>query len=87
MRPVRVKGQNANFAKPTEWDDERDGPCGSLPVRLEKVGFYVEHNSAWKPDEEELKLLNEGGVVELCCVGIQPPVLLCVVPRELPRGE
>ena len=82
MRPVKVKGQNADFAKPRSWDDERDGPCGTLPMRVEPEGVYNMHNSNWKPDAEELRLLNRGGVVELCCVGIQPPVSVAVVPEH-----
>lgn len=82
MRPTTVKGQNADFAKPRNWDDTRDGPCGTLPIRVEQEGVYNYHYSAWKPDAEELKLLAQGGVVELCCVGIQPPVSVAVVPEH-----
>ena len=82
MRPVKIKDQNADFVKPLDWDDTRDGSCGSLPIRRESVGIYNYHYSAWKPDIEELKLLARGGVVELCCVGVQPPVSLSVVPEH-----
>jgi hypothetical protein len=82
MRPVKVKGQNADFAKPRTWDESQDGPCGTLPVRVEPEGRHNNHYSNWKPDAEELKLLNRGGVVELCCVGIQSPVSLSVVPEH-----
>jgi hypothetical protein len=82
MRPVKIKDQNADFVKPLDWDDTRDGSCGSLPIRRESVGIYNYHYSAWKPDIEELKLLARGGVVELCCVGIQPPVSVAVVPEH-----
>ena len=82
MRPVAIKGQNADFGKPLDWDDTRDGSCGSLPIRREPVGIYNYHYSAWKPDIEELKLLARGGVVELCCVGIQPPVSVAVVSEH-----
>lgn len=82
MRPAKVKGQTADFAKPRSWDDSRDGPCGTLPVRVEQEGIYNNHYSNWKPDAEELKLLNRGGVVELKCVGVQPPVSVSVVPEH-----
>lgn len=86
MKCVKVHDQNTNFGKPHNWDDERDGPCGVLPVRVESVGVYNYHYSNWKPDAEELKLLRRGGVVELCCVGTQPPVSVAVVAEHKPPG-
>ena len=85
MKWTNVRDSNANFSKPRNWDDERDGPCGTLPVRVEPVGIYNYHYSAWKPGAEELALLNAGGVVELCCVGVQPPVSLHVVVEAEPE--
>lgn len=79
MKWADIEGKNADFGKPRSWDEQRDGPCGVLPVRVEQEGIYNYHYSNWKPDAEELKLLNAGGVVELCCVGIQPPVSVAVV--------
>ena len=75
-----------HVTKPRNWDDNRDGPCGTLPVRVESYGIYDYHYSAWKPDAEELALLNAGGVVELCCVGQQPPVSVGVVPAYVEEG-
>jgi hypothetical protein len=86
MIPVEIKGGNANFSKPIVWDDELDGPCGVLSVRRAPYGRYSEHSSNWKPDAEELKLLNSGGVVELCCVGVQPPVSVSVVDQYI-KGD
>jgi hypothetical protein len=82
MRPANVKGKTINFTKPRGWDEKRDGACGILPVRVEAHGILNHHISAWKPGAEELALLNSGGVVELCCVGIQPPVCVSVVEAE-----
>lgn len=82
MTPVKVSGQNFTFTKPSrDWDDDKDGECGDLPVRREngrngKAYLY----SNWMPDEEELRTLNAGGSIELLCVGVQPPVALSVVP-------
>ena len=92
MKWTDIGGKNADFAKPRTWDDERDGKCGVLPVRVEPHGLYNYHYSAWKPDAEELALLNAGGAVELCCVGQQPPVSMSVVPEfivpeKAPKGE
>lgn len=80
MTPVDVRGKNVDFKKPKEWDDARDGPCGSLPIRREiGASDRVYHYSNWKPDEYELGILNAGGSVELLCVGVQPPVAVSVV--------
>jgi hypothetical protein len=82
MRPVKVRDQTTDFTKPSGWEEGQDGPCGTLSVRVEPVGRHNYHYSNWKPDIEELKLLARGGVVELCCVGIQPPVSVAVVPEH-----
>ena len=80
MKWTAIKGKTNDFGKPRSWDEERDGKCGTLPVRVEQVGIYAYHYSNWKPSAEELDMLIAGGVVELCCVGIQPPVSMGVVP-------
>jgi len=82
MRPAPIKGKTHNFGKPAEWVEDRDGPCGVLPVRVEQEGIHNVHYSNWKPSAEELRRLCNGGVVELCCVGIQPPVSVDVVPEH-----
>ena len=82
MKWANIRGKTTDFGKPRTWDEKRDGACGVLPVRVEQVGVYNYHYSAWRPDAEELRLLNAGGVVELCCVGIQPPVSVAVVPEH-----
>lgn len=84
MRPTHIKDANANFDKPRTWDEERDGKCGVLSVRVEAHGIRNYHISNWKPDAEELAALAAGGVVELCCVGLQPPVSVSVVPEFVP---
>jgi hypothetical protein len=81
MEKVRVRDQNADFEKPPTWDESVDGKCGTLPLRREKIGQRIYHYSNWKPSAEELAALNAGAVVELCCVGIQPPVSVGVVPE------
>ena len=86
MKWTNIEGKTHNFSKPKNWDDERDGRCGTLPVRVEEVGLYNYHYSTWKPDAEELALLNAGGAVELCCVGQQPPVSVGVVPAYVEEG-
>ncbi len=80
MRPVKVERENSVFTKPQGWDEERDGRCGELSIRKENHGpNRVYHFSNWRPDSEDLAILNAGGVIELCCVGVQPPVSINVV--------
>jgi hypothetical protein len=84
MQPVKIKDQNADFAKPKDWDD-RNGLCRSLPIRREIVEDaggrpFFSLRSNWKPGADELAVLNAGGVVELECVNIQPAVSMSVVP-------
>ena len=80
MKQVEVRGENADFGPPRGWDQDKDGTCGRLSVRREPYrNGNVELISAWKPTPDELALLNTGGVVELGCINIQPPVRLHVV--------
>lgn len=84
MRPVKIKGQNAEFGKPPNWDDAALGPCGALPLRREVVGAgtkaFMSHYSNWKPSPDEVAALQAGGVVELECCSLQPAVSVIVVP-------
>ena len=74
MKPIQTRDATHNFDKPNTWDNNRDGPCGILSVRVEPHGIHNYHVSTWQPDKYELRALNEGGAVVLTCVGIQPPV-------------
>lgn len=86
MRPAPILNETASFKRPPDWDESRDGPCGELSVRVEVFGSYAKSfYSNWKPSEEELKLLNNGGVVEIEVVGQgQPPLSVGVVPEFKP---
>ena len=89
MKTVKTRGHNVWFNAPEGWDESRgDVPCGSLSVRREACGPRVSHVSTWEPTVPEIHLLLGGGVIELSCVGIQPPVALRVVPAaEDKHGE
>jgi hypothetical protein len=82
MIAAQIKDQTKNFHKPLGWDNETDGHCGDLSVKIVQHGRLPYHLSWWEPTVEELKLLAEGGRVELNCVGVQPPVALSVVPNN-----
>lgn len=81
MRPSPTKNETTDFGPPVDWRKDRDGTCGRLSVRTEHVGIRPYHYSTWVPSLDELKMLNDGGVIELTCVGVQPPVALAVIKR------
>jgi hypothetical protein len=76
---VREGERNKIWGPPRNWDQQKDGTCGDLTTRVDDYNGHEEYVSAWRPSEGELELLNRGGVVELGCLGIQPPVRLTVV--------
>jgi hypothetical protein len=82
MRPTATRGSTNNFQPPENWDQEKDGPCGDLQVRMQLHGErgLFEMVSTWKPDASELAHLNRGGVVELAITSTgHPAVGLSVV--------
>lgn len=41
-----VRGENAYFGQPRNWDEETDGKCGTLPVRIGGVAIpEIGHNA------------------------------------------
>ena len=83
MIPIETRGATKSFTKPEGWDDEKDGWCGVLSVRVEDVGALrrrSHHVSTWKPSPQEIARLVNGGSIELTCVGVQPPVAMEVIP-------
>lgn len=87
MRTVKTQGEtHPNFAKPANWDDEKDGPCHSISARVESYGQrgLVNVISTWKPDAHDLAHLNRGGVIELSQVGGMLPSAMRTVD---PVGE
>ena len=79
MKPARHKTNNKIVRKPDGWDDK--GGQLELPAidvtqgKLCGVNVFV---SWWKPTEDELMCLLRGGMVQLSCIGGQPPVNLGV---------
>lgn len=100
MRPTFTRNKTITYKPPENWDQQTDGPCGDLEVRVQTHGDnrLPELVSTWKPDAEDIKMLNKGAVIELYIVthGAQPPVGLAVVapvegftaaePEETPVG-
>ena len=69
MDAVKFVGMNAVYTAPG---------CGDLPAlhgKDEQTGHDTV-TSVWKPSEEDLAVLNNGGCVCLAVVGGQPPVAM-----------
>lgn len=77
MIAKRIKGCNVNMGKPKDWDEEKQGKCHALAVRVLQIpeGDFV-CESSWEPTQNELEMLNAGGTVILRIYGQQPPVML-----------
>ena len=65
MKPVPFSTMNCNYTAPG---------CEDLPARQEEVNGHLEVVSVWQPSQEELNILNAGGMICLSVIGGQPPV-------------
>lgn len=82
MKPTNTRAATHLFAKPANWNSEKDGECGDLIVRAETYGKseIVQLVSTWKPSEAELVMLQNGGVIEVSlCTPSQPAMAVAVV--------
>lgn len=71
------KASTRRMAPPAGWDQELDGPCGTLCI-LDAVDVQSGQNfqySLWRPSPEELELLREGGAIQLGIMGTSHPVI------------
>lgn len=81
MLPVKFNGMTNLYTAPEGHNAERDGEIFDLPVMDDGVTM----TSVWKPSEEELDILVNGGGISLSILGrAQPPVMLGVVELDLP---
>lgn len=81
MIPIRIAGVTRNLGAPPNWDPEKDGSCGHLPVRDEVIDGLPYMTSRWEPTPAELADLNAGRPLELRIIGRNHPVVsLVVVP-------
>ena len=74
MKPIKFVGMNTNYVADN---------CDALPTMVERhESGMIEITSVWEPNEEDLRILNEGGKVCLCLYGQQPPVAMWVQEVE-----
>lgn len=78
MNPVRFPGYNINYGAPRNWNPERDGPCGVLPVLEEGRN----HISVWKPNDEERAKIAAGANIAVNCVGVQIPIAVLITSSD-----
>lgn len=73
---------------PRDWDQQLDGSCGILPI-LDAVddqsGFNFMY-SFWRPTDEELEALRNGGALRLGIMGVVHPVVnMGIITPEICR--
>lgn len=74
-----IDGATCILGAPKDWNAERDGACGGLPVRREIEAGCPVWVSAWIPTPDELAALANGAQVNLYVWGVQhPPVAVTV---------
>lgn len=80
MQKIQHPSNNCVLGAPAGWD-QAELPCGALPITRTHVGDLPVVASYWRPDAEELALLNAGGAIVLQVLGVtMPPVSLSVDP-------
>ena len=85
MHPVRIAGATTDAAAPKDWDVEKDGPCGTLSIKTERIVGLAFMTSAWQPTPEELEHLVKGGSVRLSISAPQHPVVQVGVIPPVPE--
>lgn len=81
MDIIDIAGRTRVFGAPKDWNADRDGPCGGLPIRDEGSLMISE----WRPSEIELEHLKLGAPIQLGVVGTVHPVVSLGVGAAPPR--
>lgn len=76
MRAIHFIGVNRVYVAPKGWDEGKHGECHDLFVAQADEDGLKLCTSVWKPTQQELEILNEGGSIVLQIVGGQPPIML-----------
>lgn len=74
MRYTQHPSNNQVLGAPAGWD-QKELPCGALPVTRTEVEGHRAMVSFWRPEPEELVALNAGGTVALFIYGDTHPVV------------
>lgn len=89
MKFIDFKSANMYPGAPENWDAERDGPCGALPVVAAYDGCLPVFYSLWRPNATEMLALLGGGAIRLGIVGMSqhPVVNVAVVDPATVKEE
>lgn len=85
MKPVRIANANIQLGPPVNWNDITDSAkCDTIICRSVNLPdiFQRTLETAYKPTQEELDMLNAGGYVVLRVIGDFPPVALYTEIKE-----
>ena len=76
----RIAGATRELGRPKDWDNERDGECGTLAILdWQPTEGQSAMTSAWFPTPNEVARINAGEPVYLTIWGsAHPPVMLTV---------
>lgn len=78
MNRIQHTSNNAVLGAPAGWD-QKQLPCGALPITRTECDGRPAVVSFWKPTDEELAVLIGGGCLALWVLGqTMPPVSLSV---------
>ena len=78
MQRVQHPSNNDVLGAPAFWDQKRL-PCDALPITRTELDGMPAMISFWRPTDDELAMLNQGGLVALHVLGAgHPPVALAV---------
>lgn len=80
MNPVRLTDATRSLGKPRDWKDE-EGSCETLDIFDYDAGNGHFMVSGWRPEPEELEVLNNGGFVFLHIRGTEHPVVALTVAQ------
>lgn len=79
MKPDKMEDATRTLGAPADWDPARDGQCGVLEIRDQKIDRINRMYSAWVLSDAERAAIAAGGRVILTVLGdVHPPVSLIV---------
>ena len=81
LNKIQHPSNNGVLGAPAGWD-QGHVPCSALAITRTEVDGLPVVVSYWRPDADELAVLNAGGSVALHVAGTSmPPVMLTVDPE------
>lgn len=73
MLPLRIENADVIMKAPHGHEGEVNDLHVLKLIDDTEVVFYI---SRWEPTPDELTMLNNGGSVQITCMGIQPPLAI-----------